>query len=349
MKIALIVPPLIGHETRGTGVYFRNLAESLERFTDCVVEKEQIGTVSPDVNLLHFPYFDPFFMTLPLLRFKKTVVTVHDLTPIKFAGHFPRGIKGEIKWQLQKRILSGVDAIITDSEASKHDVMTHIGYDSQRIFPVYLAPEMKYFRKSSPFEKQRVRRHYGLPAQFALYVGDVNWNKNVPNVIRAATQARLPLVIVSRSFVERHDQNYNAWKDSLLEAQELATGNSLVKGIGYLEKDDLVIIYELATVLLMPSYYEGFGLPVVEAMASGCPVITSRGGSLSEIIGEETAVIVDPDKVDQIAESLRTVFTNKTLSKKLSEKGKAQAKKFSWEKTARQTYEVYKKVLTPTI
>ncbi|HCM37603.1 MAG: Glycosyltransferase [Candidatus Gottesmanbacteria bacterium GW2011_GWB1_43_11] len=344
MRVAIIEPPLMGHMLRGTGVYTRNLARALEDVTDMEIVMSEIESLPKNVDLYHFPYFDPFFRTLPVIRNKPTVVTVHDLTPIRFPEHFPRGIKGELKWQLQKYILRGIEAVITDSQASKVDVEKFVGLDPQKVHSVYLAPEPEFFEKRDKSEKENIRKKYQLPGKFAIYTGEVNWNKNLPNIIKAATLAKIHLLIISKSFIEKHEESYNPWKDSLLESQTLARNNPWVKGLGYVKLSELVTIYQMASVLLLPSYYEGFGLPVVEAFASGCPVITSDKGSLGEVAAG-ASLIVEPDDVSGMAKAIHSILTDQELGRKLIKKGKNKLSQFTWKKTADQTFNVYNSVL----
>lgn len=344
MRIALVNPPLTGHEIRGTGIYTQNLLKALRDIPGVEVVLSGIQNIPSNADLFHFPYFDPFFLTLPIIRAKKTVVTVHDLIPLKFPEHFPRGIRGDVKWRIQRFIIRGVDAIITDSKSSAKDVILFTGFSKSKIFPIYLAAAADFFETGNSELHQQVIEKYNLPSKFALYVGDMNWNKNAGSAIKAATEARIPLVIVSKSFVERHDQSYNPWKESLLEAQVLARNNDLIYKIGHINIEELVGLYKSATCLIFPSYYEGFGIPVVEAFAAGCPVITSDKGSLAEIAGD-AACVVDPKNISNIVAALKKISSDSIFRKKLIVKGKLQVKYFSWSETARQTLQVYKTVL----
>jgi len=166
----------------------------------------------------------------------------------------------------------------------------------------------------------------------------------VSHIIEAITEVKVPLVIVSKSFVERHDTSYNPWKESLLEAQMLAKNNQLIHKIGHIPQEELIGLYKLAACLVFPSFYEGFGLPVVEAFATGCPVVSSSGGSLVEIVGD-AAYIVDPAEVKTIVEGIKEILTNAELKRQLVSKGYKQVKKFTWSKTAAETANVYKSVL----
>lgn len=343
MRVALVNPPLTGHLARGTGVYLRNLEKALGKYTDVEVVTTAVHSLPQDVDLYHFPYFDPFFRTIPWRRSKPTVVTIHDLIPLLFPEHFPVGVKGKINWRLTRQIVRSVDAVMTDSSASAKDIQKLIGLPNDKIQVVYLAPGEEYRSRITPEVKNKVKRKYNLPDSFALFVGDVNWNKNLINVIYAATLASVQLVVVSRVFAE-DDQTYHPWKKHLIEAQTAARNNPFVHKIGYADETDLPAIYQLATVLVAPSYYEGFGLPVVEAFTSGCPVITSQNSALVEVAGR-AAEFVNPSRIQEIAAAISTVFKYAQIRQKLSRLGKDQVKKFSWKKSAHDVLGIYKQLL----
>ncbi len=345
MRVALDVSPLhTGHKIRGVGFYLEHLKNSLQKyypeheyiyFTN---EKELDGSI----DIVHYPYFDPFFLSLPLIKKYKTIVTVHDLTPIIFPEHFPVGVKGGLRWQMQKMNLKKVDAIITDSNSSKKDIVEIIKIPEKKVSVTYLAAgeEFKQINKLT----EKVIHKYSLPEKFVLYVGDVTWNKNLPNFVKAVKQKDLPLVMVGKSLAQKDFDRTNLWNRDLVEVQQLAADDSNIYILGFVPTEDLVVLYNNATVFVMPSIYEGFGLPVVEAMQSGCPVVTTEEGSLPEVAGD-AAYYVDKNDIDNIASGLEKVFYDKNLQKELSKKSLKQAEKFNWKKTAEQTIAVYNSVL----
>lgn len=347
MKIAIDVSPLsTGHKVRGVGFYLENLRKALLEYHP---ENEYIffkrgENLPSDTDLVHFPYFDPFFLTLPFYKQLKTVVTVHDLTPLVFPEAFPRGIKGEIRWQMQKLSLRKTDAVITDSECSKADVVKIAGVKESKVKPVYLAAG-EHFRdiKSETEKLTKVRRKFGLPEKFVLYVGDVTWNKNLPRLIDASRIANVPLVMVGKALASKDFDKENPWNKDLVEVQLMTEGQENIKKLGFVESEELVAIYNLATVFVMPSLYEGFGLPVLEAMACGCPVITSKEGSLKEV-ADNAALIVDAYDEGDMAKGIQKVFNDIDLQKELTLKGFERAKKFSWKNTALETVKVYEQV-----
>lgn len=345
MKIAIDSSPLIsGHKVRGSGYYLKNLKKSLlDLNSEEVLIFFEKKLPNEKVDLIHYPYFDPFFITLPLLKKQKRIVTVHDLTPIIFEEHFPRGLKGEIKWKIQRRSLLDSDAIITDSQNSKEDITKILGFPEEKIFVIYLAASEIYKPKDSEIVSREISKFH-LPEKFALYVGDVTWNKNLPNLVEAIKRIKVPLVMVGKALSQNDFDEKNPWNSDLLKVNEMIKGESNFIKLGFVSDEELVNLYNSATLLTMPSLYEGFGLPIIEAMSCGCPVVTSDRGSLKEVSGDG-AYFVDPDSVSSIAKGIGTVFSSNDIQKKLSKMGILQSSKFSWEKTANDTMNVYKKII----
>jgi glycosyltransferase involved in cell wall biosynthesis len=330
LKVAIDVSPLqTGHKVRGVGFYLDNLKNSLVKYFP---ENEyfffQRGEKLPnDIDIVHFPYFEPFFLALPIYNKFKTIVTVHDLTPIVFPKYFPRGLKGEIKWQMQKFSLRLA------------------GVKESKVKVVYLAAgeQFKIINRQSPIVNS-VRSKYGLPDKFVLYVGDVTPNKNLPRLLDSIKALKIPLVMVGKSLTNKDYDKSNPWNLDLNRVNELIKGDSNIMRLGFVPDDDLVTIYNLATVFAMPSFYEGFGLPILEAMSCGCPVVTTKEGSLDEVAGD-SAYFVDAYNVESIQQGIKKVYFNENLQKELSKKGLENVKRFSWKKTAADTLKVYRQVL----
>jgi glycosyltransferase involved in cell wall biosynthesis len=349
MKIAIDVSPLqTGHKIRGVGFYLEHLKNSLVKYFPAneYIFFERGQDISKDVDLIHFPYFEPFFLALPIYQRFKTVVTVHDLTPIVFPDAFPAGIKGKIKWQMQRVALKKADAILTDSKSSKKDIQKLAGAKENKINVVYLAAGEQFkVIQNSELIINNLKKKYNLPDKFVLYVGDVTWNKNLPRLMDAVKLLKIPFVMVGKSLVnEDYDKN-NPWNADLNRVQELVKDDSNIIRLGFVSTEDLISIYNLATVFVMPSLYEGFGLPILEAMSCGCPVVTSREGSLPEV-AKDSAYFVDAYNVNSIKEGIRKVFYDESLQNELSKKGLENAKNFSWRKTAEQTLRVYQEVIS---
>ena len=294
------------------------------------------------MDIIHYPYFDLFFHTLPInKKASRVVVTIHDIIPLIFPEHFPVGLKGNINLRLQKLALKNVDAVICDSQTSKQDVINKLSLPEDKIHVVYLAPSEKFRPTTDKKVLSVVAKKYKLSGKFALYVGDVNWNKNLQNLIESIKIAKVNLVMVGKALADK----------SLLQTQVL---NKLIKKLnlsekivktGYVPDEDLVAIYNLADLTLLPSYYEGFGLPVLESMACGTSVVCSENSSLSEIAGPHT-VFCEPDSPDDIAQKIKEVMClNKSQKQILSQKLIEHASRFTWKKVAQDTIKVYESLL----
>jgi len=344
MKIAIDVTPMYDkNRLRGVGVYTKRLFENLLK-----VDKENIyitfkrGDTIPKSDLVHYPYFDPFFLTLPLLKKYLTVVTIHDMIPFVFPDEFSRGVKGEIKWHIQKLSLKSVQAIITDSQCSKMDLLKFTGIDGKKVNVIYLASSIGNIEINERLKKE-VKEKFHLPDKFLLYIGDINYNKNIPRLFEALhlLGERIHLVLVGNAFLDKKLKEKNELDEI---AKKLTIEDNLTR-VGVIKEEELVAFYKLAYAYIHPSLYEGFGLPVLDAMCIGCPVITSQEGSLGEITNN-AAIFVDPHSSQNIAHGINKLFHyNKVEYNSMIKKGKENSSRFSWEKTARETIKVYHKVL----
>lgn len=350
MKIGFNISPLTNeNNVRGVGVYTKNLLENLKK--DKKIEViEFTDKLNQKVDLIHYPWFDLFFNTLPIKKICPTVVTIHDVMPLVFSKFYPTGVKGKIKLQLQKLSLKSCSAIITDSQTSKSDIHKFLKIPQQEISVIALAADKK-FKKLSSKQKLQVKRKLNLPDKFLLYVGDVNFVKNTPFLIREFLKLRtnnqfadISLVLIGKSFTKKIESFHPELK-SLIETKKLIDEEGeKIEALGYLETDDLVGVYNLATAYIQPSLYEGFGLPILEAMAAGCPVISSESGSLKEV-GKDAVIYFNPVADGELSSAIVKLLSSDTLRKELINRGLERAKDYSWEETTKQTIEVYAKVL----
>lgn len=349
MRVAIDTSPLeknSPHHIRGSGFYLRHLLEALQKVKELsLLEFVSKRDVPKGADFVHFPYFEPFFLTLPFKKSYKMIVTVHDLTPLVFPNQFPVGIKGRIKWEIQKSLLKGANAVITDSESSKEDIIRIVSMSADRVHVIPLAAG-EHFKKVT-YEKKKeeaIRQKYALPEKYVLYVGDVTANKNLPRLIRAVQKLDIPLLLGGKALTVKDFDTRNPWNKDLVEVQKMLATEENIKAIGFVPDDDLVALYNLATVFAMPSLYEGFGLPVLEALSCGTPVVTTKAGSLPEVAGD-AAFYVDPYSEDSIAKGIKALYDDSSLRNKYSEKGLSQAHLFSWHKTALLTFQTYQAVL----
>lgn len=332
MKIAIDTSSLSSQsQFRGIGFYTSRLIEQLETMPSIQLIKF-VHKLNQAADLIHYPGFNPFYFSFPLVNQSPFIVTIHDLVPLKFPRQFPPGIKGKFTWLIQGRLLESASAIITDSHVSKTDILKYTGLQPGKIQVVYLAAD-KIFKPIKPINK------FSLPNKFVLYVGDVNYNKNLPLLVQVCLENNYPLVLVGKQIVAKDFDSMHPENKSLVVVQKLIKSNpGKIFPLGFVKTADLVALYNLATVYAQVSLAEGFGLPVLEAMSCGCPVLTSRVGPLAEIC--------DGADIKFSPENLRRCWQSPTLRLKMSQLGLIQAAKFSWEKTGKETLKVYEKVLS---
>lgn len=356
IKIAIDVSPTLdGNSTRGVGYYTQNLVDALQKeiktnpdYKNWAIDltKNLYDLRSKNYDLIHYPYFDPFKLTLPQTKSIPTVVTVHDLIPRQFKSHFPVGIKGELKWFLQKQHLKKVSHIITVSQYSKTIIQKIIKIPANKITPIYEAASSSFKLINDTKKIKEIKNKYSLPEKFVLFIGDINWNKNIPNLVKACLKNKYPLVIVG-SAATKKDVPDHPWTQDLIWLQTKALKYKHSKALiltGFVPDEDLPIIYNSATIYCQPSYAEGFGLPLVEAMQSGCPVVFSRDTCLPEIMNN-CGVSFNPRSVADISTALKKLWSNPDLRQKYQKCGLQRSKFFKWETTAKQTLSVYKSLL----
>lgn len=366
MRVGIDSGPLTGgHSVRGIGFYTKNLVEALQKDEHKNLSLEVIDFSNAselelkNFDVLHYPYFDLFYPTLRVIDGVKTVVTIHDVIPLIYPNIYKAGIKGRINLFKQKQAMAKVDIVITDSETSKKDIVRLLNYPANRIKVIYLAANKIYKKIDSKFELEKVKKYYKLDNNFVLYVGDVNYNKNVAILAQACINLKIQLVIVGKHATQIEEilsSNNRGMRDfyrKILkkkhpEVLHLETLNELfkskyIKRLGFVNDQDLVAIYNLAGVYAMPSIYEGFGFTPLEAMASGCPVIINKSQTLVEVSGDG-AMIVNFKKNGELENALESVISNSKLRNSLINKGMRQIKKYSWKKTALETLELYKSV-----
>ena len=291
------------------------------------------------VALAHVPYFaSPLFPTAP------TVVTIHDLIPLLLPLY-----RGSWLVRLYTRLVSvsarRAQRVIADSECSKRDIVKHLGIPEERIRVVYLAAGERY-RPAAPEQVQAVRAKYALPENYLLYLGGFDQRKNVRVLIEAL--ALLPELasagwtLALAGATGGRDSAF--FPDPERMARETGVAERAIRMIGWVSEEDKPALYTGAGAFLFPSLYEGFGLPPLEAMACGAPVICSNAGSLPEIVGS-AALQAEPTSAVAWAESIRAVCTDPERRRELRERGPAQAGQFSWTRAASETASLYRSVL----
>jgi len=350
LKVAIDSSPLTsGHAVRGIGFHTKILIDHLKNQQNLSLDvidfrKNKKLLRKEKFDVLHYPSFHPYFFSIPFRKYAKTVVTIHDLIPLIYPNNYLGGVKGKIKYFVQKLLINKVDAIITISETSKKDICRFLGVDPEKVYVTYLAAKDN-FKPVNGKALTKVKEKYNLPEKFVLYVGDINYNKNIIRLVKACKMANLKLVIVGKQARNENVYiNLNHIENKQLEELINKYGEDKdILRIGFVDDIDLMAIYSLASVYCQPSLYEGFGLPVVEAFSCGLPVVAAKNNCLVEI-ADEAAIFFDPLDIKDMSQKLIEVINDDELRKDLVEKGFKRSKDFSWEKTAEKTFEVYKKV-----
>lgn len=326
---------------RGIGFYTDYLIKSLKEYTNVdveIIDGRQLTADSGKLDLIHYPFFDFFKPTLKVDPRIPTVVTIHDVIPLIFKSHYPPGIKGSINLFRQKQALKKVKAVITDSKTSTSDVQKVFGLKNN-VFTVYLdsGDDFKQSKKNT-----EVREKYKLPEKYLLYSGSVNWNKNLLNQTKAAIEADMDVVYIGKGFENKDNLNHPEMR-SFKKFLEIYSKHPKVHILGFVPAEDLIGLINQAQAVLYVSYYEGFGLPILEAQACGIPVITGNVSSMVEVAGDG-ALLVDPSDVEAIKEAILSLG-NTQLVDVLVKKGRDNLKRFSWKKTAQETVKVYEYAL----
>lgn len=281
--------------------------------------------------LYHEPDGLPYGVRAPI------ITTIHDLSVQLFPQWHPphRVAKYEENFRIGR---DRTHLFLADSHSTARDLQTLWGIEADRVKVVHLAPRPR-FRPADPASVRRVKETLRLPDSYFLFVGTIEPRKNVTGLLKAyralpeSLRSKVPLVLAG------------GWGWRTAEIESLLSDPLLagVRFTGYLPDEDLVPLLSGATALVYPSFYEGFGLPPLEAMACGVPVITSHGGSLQEVVAD-AALVVDPKHVAGITEAMVRVAESAELRSQLIEKGTAWEKRFSWERTAKETAAAYRMV-----
>jgi len=283
------------------------------------------------VDLLHSPHF-----VFPVLSTGKLILTIHDLTPLLFPDIF------SLKARLYMRTMIWlskfkVNKIITVSQNTKNDLIKMFNYNPKKIKVIYNGVDNSYKIIENQDLIKKIKDKYKTGKEFLLYVGNIKPHKNIPTLLKALEKinANSKLVIVGKKD-KAYDEIFDIIDQYNLEDRVIFTG--------FVPDEDLILLYNAATLFVYPSLYEGFGLPPLEAMACGTPVITSNVSSLPEVVGN-AAITVEPQNVFKLSKAINNVLENKNLQDKMIQEGLKRAEQFTWEKTAIDTIKVYEEVL----
>jgi glycosyltransferase involved in cell wall biosynthesis len=287
------------------------------------------------VDLFHAPHY-----VLPPLVRCRSIVTIHDCIHLMFPQYLPGRLALAYARTSIVTAARRADRVLTVSESSKRDILRFVDVPAEKIDVIYNAPDERFAVEPRLEDVDRVRERYQLQDEFVLYAGNVKPHKNLARVIEAFHIVRkrgldrLKLVMIGDEISKYAELRRAVHRHQL---------HQYVRFLGYLPEDTLAVLYRLAGVFVFPSLYEGFGLPPLEAMASGTPVVTSNVSSLPEVAGD-AAILVDPYDPAAIADGMYRVLTDRPLQASLRQKGIARAREFSWEESVRRVHDIYKRV-----
>lgn len=281
-------------------------------------------------ELLHVPYFAP-----PLRSRVPVVATVHDLIPMVLPAY--RGstlVRGYTA--LVAQAAGNARMILADSDASRQDILRLLKVPAERVKTVYLATDAKYRPQAAP-EIERIRQKYELPEQFVLYLGGFDVRKNVPLLIQATAQSQQTWKVVIAGKLPATDSDFFPHPQRIVQALNL---QERIQFTGWIDEGDKPALLAAASLFCFPSAYEGFGLPILEAMACGTTTVTTHSSSLPELAGDGAA-LVPPNDVSALQETIDALMANAPSRVKLAERGLQQAARFSWERCADETVQAY--------
>jgi len=285
------------------------------------------------LDVLHSPDFIP-----PFRRNYKSVITVHDLAFLFYPNILTKE-SARYYGQIDQAVRD-TDHIIAVSRSTRRDITHHLGVSEDEITVIYEAANPIYRPLDDERLLRQVKEKYHLPDDFFLFVSTIEPRKNVPTLLRAYRQLldsykRSEALVLAGERGWLFNEVFAVVEDLDLESNALFLGRVPV--------EDLLYLYNSAKLLVHPAVYEGFGLPPLEAMACGTPVIVSNVSSLPEVVGD-AALLVDPENVSELTVAMWRLLTDEDLRADMREKGLKRAAHFSWEKAARETLAVYLKV-----
>jgi len=288
------------------------------------------------IDLFHAPHY-----VLPPLTPCKSVVTIHDCIHLRFPQYLPNRLAyvyaRSSLWMATHRAAR----VLTVSETSKRDILRYFNVPEKKIDVIYNAIDERLGEAPTAAEVDQVRERYQLNDPFILYAGNIKPHKNLERLIEAFYRMRRgPLEHIKLLIIGDEISKYATLRRTVHRLKL----HKHVRFFGFVPDKTLASLYRLASVFVFPSLYEGFGLPPLEAMAAGTPVITSNVSSLPEVVGD-AAILIDPYDLDAIADAMRRVLTDEALRQDLRARGLARVKEFSWDRSISRVREIYGEVL----
>ncbi|GAA0121241.1 MULTISPECIES: glycosyltransferase family 1 protein [Clostridium] len=291
-----------------------------------------------NIDIYHVPQNG---VGLPIKKKCPFIITLHDTIPI----HMPETVGDrylEIFSTKMKSIIENSDGIITVSEFSKEDIAKDFNYPKEKIFVTYLASEDIYKPIDKIISASMIKKQYSLPSDYILYVGGFSPRKNILGLIKA--YSKLPNNIKERHklvIAGNKGKSYPIYKKC---AEDYNVDNNVIFP-GFISMEYMPYLYNAASLFVYPSFYEGFGLPPIEAMACGIPVIAANATSIPEIL-EDAAILFNPNDIDELQDKLYELLMNENIRQNIIHKGFIKNNSLSWEKTALDTLKAYKSILS---
>lgn len=282
-----------------------------------------------------FNYYIP-----PFVRGKK-ITTIHDMT-IKTYPETVR-LTSRVMAKLNLRTTcKRATRIITSSEFSKSEIVKYLKVSPEKISVLYSGVDLNVYKPCKDEDaKERIKHKYGISKEYYLYLGTLEPRKNIERLILAYSMLKeeskdIPKLVIAGKKGWMYEDIFNVVSEKNLKKHVIFTG--------YVDSEDAPILMSAAVAFVFPSLYEGFGMPPLEAMACGTPVITSNCASLPEVVGD-AAILVNPYSVEEIMDALKQVYVDKEVSRILAKRGEERAKLFAWDKISHMLYEIYKEVM----
>lgn len=331
-EFVLLCAPADVEPLRALGPRFRPIVERSGNYSI----REQVGIpltlARARVDLFHAPHY-----VVPPLITRPFVVTIHDCIHLRFPQYLPsRGALTYAKAMMRSAARRS-RRVLTVSQASKDDILHYLGVPAEKVEVIYNALDERLAAPPTPDDVTRVRERFLLTSPFVLYTGNIKPHKNLDRLIEAFSILRrqgledVKLLIIGDEISKYPNMRRLVHKFQL---------HGHVRFLGFVPDATLAVLYRLASAFVFPSLYEGFGLPPLEAMAAGTPVITSNVSSLPEVVGD-AALLIDPMDAGAIADAMARVLREPALREDLARRGHARVKAFSWERSVARIRQVY--------
>ena len=268
---------------------------------------------------------------------RQHIATINDLGHIYYPEAYPRATLKYLSWSTRHNINTAAH-LLSDSEATKRDIIKHFGVAGERITVVYPGVSPRFGPEYPPADLAAVKAEYGIDGPYVLYVGTLQPRKNVERLIEAFATAKRATGFSERLVLAGR----MGWMPGGIMRRLHEMGEAVTLA-GYVPETDLGPLYAGATAFVLPSLFEGFGMPVIEAMASGTPVVAANAASLPEVCGD-AALLFDPHQTEELAEALSRVCCDGGLRAELRGRGLGQARRFTWREAAARTLDVLDRV-----